>query len=306
MIKEFAIEPDVLNDWQKFGHFIDVCNIYHGRMISNYPSNWLGKVKKSVENNKDCMPKSRTKIIEKMIQIKNDKTLLSFKNTEKNFVESTTWISNAINLMKDGNAFNSIISKNQNVDYNFIINSDDCFANDSLSSWASSNQKIIDRNDPKAILNSCKWLIDRSKELIFIDQNFQLSYNNRFIKPFEHILRYISKNQTNLKIDSLQYHFSIDNIDNHDIIEDLIKKLNLKLKNCKPNNLSIDFYCFKPKEVHPRFIISDFAAINYEYGLDYEPTKSSRDNRNIVTIQSHKVFNDLYNFHKNIKLTFSI
>jgi hypothetical protein len=290
MIKEYAVEPELLNRWHIVSHLTDQCNVYNGRRISIYPSNWFGKVRDTIQNNADCKPRERHKIFEKLNYIKRNKNFVNFKLFADDYEEYRSWISNACRIKNlNDNSFHAIVS-NKSSNEGFVIPYEECDNEIGHELWKSDYTKIIKRSE-NDILESIKWLLNSSNEIYLIDKHFQ--YEKRYIRSLKAILGYIEENKRHIKISKFQIHLSM----NGDI-KTFAHNLSQEIFSCLPDNFEIELVNRKIDELHQRLIMSEYCAIEFEHGLDIYIDGSYIKETN-VTILSQNVFKQLKDEHFN-------
>lgn len=74
MIKEFAIEPEILATWENFRYFIEKFGVPQGRLIAEFPGKWRRMVFEAAK--KVAGPVELKRIVEKLTQVR-DHVLLS-------------------------------------------------------------------------------------------------------------------------------------------------------------------------------------------------------------------------------------
>src|SRR4051812_21891282 len=91
MILEFALDPGVLSDWRSVQLFVDKFGVENGRMISRFPSKWLGMVHEAA---KACSVRDLKRIEEQLVILRQNKASI-FVNSGRSYNPIVTWLENA-------------------------------------------------------------------------------------------------------------------------------------------------------------------------------------------------------------------
>lgn len=252
MIKEFALEPSLLNNWKDFRYFVEKFGIPQGRLISKYPKRWKRLVYDSLSG---CAEIERKRIEEQLSSI--DTRLISRTHE---FDPLLDWGTNAENehLIRP---FHAIIAKNNPRTKSFVLEAESIC--DSNSLWNISRSKIIKRSADE-ISGCVEFLILNSREVMLIDPYFapdKLSYR----RTLEAIImltvgghkRLPSKFEIHLKDYWGNSHF-----------ENECRRL---LSPLVPREILIKLYRWRDKpngdKLHNRYILSDLGGIRFGSGL---------------------------------------
>lgn len=161
MLREFAIDPEAVNNWKDFRHFVDQCGVEHGRLISEFPRKWRRYV---YEVSASCGDIERARIEERLKTI-GDKLVAS----NRPYDGKKSWLSNA-ETQHLTRPFHAIISKSNPSGSPAICIADDIDEN--TACWRPLRQKIVSRR--AAELAECAAPLFRiSRELLLVDPYFK-------------------------------------------------------------------------------------------------------------------------------------
>lgn len=269
MSKEFGIDPQAINTFDKFFRVIPNFGPKHFRFIRRYPSKWSSKVKKAINN---VPPKAKARIIEKLIQI--DKQLvdcISTHNGNPIYDGNISWYDNSINYHTI-NPFDGIIA-NCTSNYSFVCN---------ISSFDIDSNPIFDvtssykvRRTPVDMANSAKQLLQQAREIHFVDPHLEKT-NQRHIRPLIKFIEVICNRINKIPINKVVYHIGNEISDTKVIINAIDNYILPKL----PQGFTLNFVRWPSEKIHNRFILTDIGGMSFGIGLDdddFNPNRNQYD-----------------------------
>jgi hypothetical protein len=162
MIREFAIEPELLSEfnvaWQAMEQF-GICN---GRMISEYPKGWLRMV---YDETAKCDDVARKKLEVRLGNLRQ-KVVRFRRNRE--YAPDRTWREN-VHAEHGEDAFNAILQRDNTENHGQVLLESDLHVNHSL--WQVRTQTRVPRT-PESLAETLGPLGKISKELLFVDPHF--------------------------------------------------------------------------------------------------------------------------------------
>lgn len=252
MLHEFALEPDVLSNWQSFRYLVEKFGVPHGRMISRFPAEWKRLVYEACHRCRDI----ERKRIEESLRNINDKLLRS----NRGYDENKSWFENA----EDQHAldpFHAIIARINPRSRDGILIADDL--DETTSLWNVNRETTVPRKS--AEMAACvAVLLKNSTEVFFIDPHFAPE-NSRYRKTLEKLIEVTVTGNSRLK--RIEYHLKEKST------EEFFKKECMTRIPCLlPTGTEIVFIRWKQKDggetLHPRYILTDLGGVRVEHGLD--------------------------------------
>ncbi|MCX6153185.1 MAG: hypothetical protein NT007_03385 [Candidatus Kapabacteria bacterium] len=251
MIKEFAIEPEFFQSWERIRYIDEKFGASNGRLISKYPGNWIELV---YENLNDFPPMLKKRCEVKLGLMKTNKKIV---NSFRQFNREKSWINNAVEIhyLKPFNGIIGLLNQN-NVSY--VLTNEDLDEENEIFRVNKSMQIL---REPSTIADSIMPLLLHSKDIIFIDPHFE-KLKPRHIRPLLEIIdrlaRLSTKNQYSIK------YFTGNSVEKTVFCHNLKNYLEIKL----PINSELKI-CRCPIDImHNRFVLTDIGGISFSQGLD--------------------------------------
>jgi len=261
MIKEFAVEPEVMATWQHFREIFDDLGVCHGRLVAIYPSDWIDRVRKRAL---DLSPPVRAAAItERMRQTPN-----RFIRTVLAFDKGKDWLTNAENHATPGEFDAVVARKNPRGKSRVLVAGE--FSR-GQPPWAAPTQKELPRT-PHDLLRCAKLLLAVSEELVLVDRNFD-AVEERFREPFAALVasRGAGKPWRRCELHVAHPTDKAGALDKT-VLKSRIHHMRFHLPALVPagTTLEIFFWIRRPggKRLHPRFILTEVGGLQPDYGLD--------------------------------------
>lgn len=262
MIHEYALDPDVISDWQNFRYFVDSFGVSEGRLISQFPKHWKRLVYEAV-GKKHPTAIERARIEERLRRI--DDRLLK---KSRHFIGEKDWISNAVET-NNAQPFYAIITTQKQQGTNNLLIAEDVDKDNPL--WNIKAQKSVPRT-ASDLAQAVRPLLEIAEEIIFIDPYF---YPNeiRFRRPLEKFLQTALPNSS--KIKRIEYHVKVKFENESQRItygHNFDTACQDKLPSIIPDGFSVTFIRWKErqggKDFHARYILTERGGVLIENGLD--------------------------------------
>jgi len=258
MLDEYALDPNVLTNWDSFRYFVEKFSVSQGRIISQYPKKWKRMVYEACSG---CRDIERSRIEQRLAGI--DDRLF---RTEAPFNPSLSWFTNAEN---NHNLFRAVISTTNPKRHENVLLADEMSEGDLL--WNVDREMPVKRTATD-LANSAGRLLEHAKEILFIDPYFkptELRYRNT-LKAF------LGKVPEPGKLVRIEYHVS-----NKLLPKYFSDSLQENLPRILSRNVTITFIRWLEADggdsIHPRYILTDRGGIRIEHGLDEEPGGPTAD-----------------------------
>lgn len=257
MIKEYGIDPESLNSYDKFFRIIPLFGINNYRLIRKYPSKWCNLVKKVNDNLPDY---AKHKLIEKLSQVEKQLLDCCIKiNGNPSFDGNKKWLENA-EFYHYHIPFDGIISTSNPRQHSHVI----------LDEFLSDSDPLMDNSDCYSVRRtaydmavSIKSILENAKEIHFVDPFFR-KLNVRHIRPLQEFLKIIYNRQNRIPIQKVIYHTG--DTDTSNIF--LSTELNRLIKPSLPLGAHLGIKRWPTDLMHNRFILSDFGGVTFGIGLD--------------------------------------
>ncbi len=259
MLLEYALDPNVLTNWDSFRYFIENFGVSKGRMISKYPKKtWKLMVAESCK--KLCRPVEFLKIVD-YLENMDDK----FFQTQCKFDPSVSWF---LNAEANRSSFHAVISNEKSNNENVIV-ADEIQYDTPL--WDIPREKPVKRT-ARELANCAGRLLEHAREILFIDPHFDPT------KPrYQNTLKaFLEKVPEPGKLKRIEYHLS-----NKWLPSNFSGQLKEYLPRILSRGVTITFIRWLEADngdsIHPRYILTDRGGIRIEHGLDEEPGGPTAD-----------------------------
>lgn len=252
MLKEYALDPKLLNNWRDFRFFVGQFGASQGRLISRFPKKWKEMVYEAARSAKDI---EYVKIEEALRRI--DKVLLI---REFDYEKAHDWIRNAVEENQN-RPFHSIIStKNFGNTTNLLIG-DDLDPTDPPDLWIVPTSIHIKR-EPALMANCVLALLSQCNEALFIDPYFGPG-KKQCTEPLQMFLEAISSRGGRRMPSRIEYHAGNQDRDTSRYQSDLEQCVEPHL----PPGVKLSVIRWNKEQMHNRYILTDRGGVMFGHGL---------------------------------------
>lgn len=274
MLREYALDPNVLTNWKDFRYFIEKFGISEGRLISKYPKKWKYFVYLSLAKNAKYPKSAEIEINLKEEIDKIDPNIIAPARKNYFWDHKTSWLISAVEEHKR-KAFHAIISNERHEECSELLVAD--FLNEKHKLWKSQRELCIPR-DKKELAKALSLFLQVSQDIVFIDQYFRPG-KDEFISTFKYYLKNLfvfeyKRTRINVKIftsyiNEIDHKWFYKACDEH--FSYIIPK-GLSMKICRVIFSGEDV---ESDDMHNRYILSERGGVRFAWGLD-----SGKPNKN--------------------------
>lgn len=290
MLYEYALEPELLNNWKDFRYFIEKFGVSNGRLISRYPSSWKKLVYEAAQQ---CPPMEKKRIEEKLKQLEN--RVLVSRISEWN--EDLNWISNTIEEHSK-RPFHAIIARENLNNHKQILVADEVDEEHPLMQ-SPTNFAVVRTAEEMA--RCVRDLLRLSRKIMFIDPYFSPS-SKRHLRPLAEFLKIIDETvaKSSTKTVEIFYHTTIFQQE-----QSFKKQCKSKLTKIIPKNLSLGIVRWNRKEFHNRYILTDIGGVSFETGLD-DNNFGAGTEKDDVNVLGEERYQELWQQYSNKPISIKI
>lgn len=254
MIKEYGLEPILLNSWQNFRYFVEKFGVSQGRLISRYPKRWKKLVYESLAG---CRDLERKRIEEGLASI-NDKLMARSADWD----DQLGWLANALDEHAK-RPFHAIIARANPGNQSFVLEADD-LSEATTPLWRVKRCAIIART-AKEIAESVGPLVQISRHIALVDPHFAPD-KIQYRRPLESILEATVKSPK-VHPTTIEFHVADKWAKGHFEAE-----CRRYLPQVIPSSLSVRFIRWKERvsgeKLHNRFVLTEVGGLRIGIGLD--------------------------------------
>lgn len=276
MSKEYGIDPEAINTFEKFERIVSHFGPEYFRFIRRYPKKWPSLVKKAIDGESE---RAKAKIIERLRQI--EKTLISCSNVPA-YNGTNTWIDNAL-VFHNQYQFDGIITTSNPGNCNFICIADDFDKDGEL--FNNTSLKRVERK-PVLMAQAAKQLLLNAREIHFVDRNFQ-SLTPTYRKPFLQFVKLIESRDGSIPLNKIIYHTGNDVITG---FQNLIAILKRELS----KNFTFELARWPHMGMHNRFILTDIGGMTWGEGLNDDRDTAARKFDNIGPLSIEDCYQEVF------------
>jgi hypothetical protein len=259
MIKEIAVEPEVMADWRHFRELWEDFGVSRGRLFSEYPLDWREKVCRR------ALEKSSTKAGSIMARLKPAPGQVAIRKwipTNRSYDKGKDWLTNA-EKHEPPTTFDAIIASNNPRNKSRVLVAGE-FPKDQPPYKVSQQAKIP--RTPEALLKCAQLLLAVSDDLLLIDPHFDAS-EPRFIGP---LTAFLCSRDAGRPWKRCELH--TERPADGTVVGNRIHAFKWKLPEAIPtgSTLNVHFWSCKAggEKLHPRFLLTDVGGLQFDYGLD--------------------------------------
>ncbi|WP_300335245.1 hypothetical protein [Accumulibacter sp.] len=254
MIHEFALDPGLLDDWERFRYLTEKFSVCQGRLISRYPKRWKAMVYEAASEASDI----ERKRIEVRLQGIDDKMLPRTHQWDGN----QGWLVNA-ECEHGRQPFHAIIAHTNPQDHDWILACDDL--DEVTPRWAIERERIVSR-DAAALAAAVSPIVRAAKSVIFIDPHFD-PYKARVRNTLKAFLEACFPRRVGLAMERVEFHTAFK----PEVI-DFVKECQRQLPQRIPTGVSLRIVRWRERVggegLHNRYILTERGGVRLAWGLD--------------------------------------
>jgi hypothetical protein len=269
MLKEFALEPDMLGTWENFRYFIEKFGVGQGRLISQFPKNWRRLVYEAAQRSSRDVELKR---IEERLSELDDRVLL--RRGRPGGDASKGWLDRAI-VEHAREPFAAIIAaENPNSNPAVMLNVD---VHADHPTFRAQPQTIIQRTATD-IVGCADCLLQYGRTIKWVDYVFDPG-KPRWQRPLSKAISILVSRATAVR---LEIHRECSND---------IQRTNLKQSfNGYAQTLSLGevelVLCLHPERtMHDRYVLVEFGGLSIGHGLDDNEDGGGTPEANVSLLQ---------------------
>jgi hypothetical protein len=254
MIYEYAISPDMCQDYKSLCILLNLFGKAEGRIFSDIPrkkwKRWALKVIKN-SNNKQVEKKRLSVTIDRLVR----KAMYCRNFTP--FSESDDWLEHAIKANHD-RPFQAIIAPCNEGSDSCVITDDDMI--DDMK-WQIPFDLEVNRT-AEEMIGAIKPMLNMAREIILIDRNFDPD-KYRWSQFLVKLVDEISHRAFSPRINRVDFHIGDKINSNH-----LELMCNKNIKKNLPASSKLNFFIWPKDDLHDRFVLTDVGGVEFGIGLD--------------------------------------
>ena len=255
MLKEYALQPELLSSWPVCRDLSEKFGYGRGRVIARYPRRWERMVLDALH---DCMPVEKSKIVERLTILK--KCALYPRHHE--WDSGKAWLDNAY-AEHAKRPFSAIITQ-ENPDASAAVI---CLADlDEFEEprWRAERQRRIERTATEMAACAAT-LLRNAKAILFVDPYFTPK-DQRFKRPLQAFLQIVAQRPPGIPVTRIEIHTGHDDSAGTKSFFDA--ECTRHLPSIVPRGMKIRLIRWDRNSLHNRFILTEYGGLKFTTGLD--------------------------------------
>ena len=280
MIKEFAIQPEVMATWNYFRELRNDFGVGRGRLISVYPSDWKNRVKKHAkEINQEIKAASILNTLHSYLYEGDHKFI---RTSRASYTREKVWLENAEQSVQP-NPFHVIVSTDNPRNHPAVLVAG--IFDDTKPPYDVRTQLDVPRA-ADALADCCGLLLENCDDLRIVDPYFDAT-NRGFTNTFKAVLDRL--NAGGRKLARLELHVAYPGIYNPGVQESHYSRAFERLISIA-NTLRVVFWQDLPEGFHARYLLTEFGGVKFDWGFDQG---NSPTQLNEVVLLEHARFQEI-------------
>jgi len=299
MIKEIAVEPEVMATWSHFREIWDDCGVSRGRLICEYPSQWCDLViKKARESSSTKASSIESKLKPGPGNPKSNKLI----KTNRNYDPGKDWLNNA-EKHEPPNAFDAVIARKKPRDNNRVLVAGEF--DKGQSPWKTETGLEITRSTAD-LVKCARLLLNVSSELVLVDPNFD-AYEPRFRDPFAALAQIRPDAKPWKRFELHVEHPHTKGRPDVQILQNRVHYMKQYMPPLVPTGTKLKVFFWQGKaagkRLHPRFILTELGGLQPDYGLD---EGQNEQDKTIISLLSETVWQSTWADYCETSQTFTL
>lgn len=254
MIHEFALDPVLLGNWERFRYLTEKFGVCQGRLISRYPKRWKAMVYTAASGVSDV----ERKRIEVRLKGIDEKMLARTHQWD----DSQNWLLNA-ECEHGRQPFHAIIAHANPQGHDWVLPCDDL--DEATPLWATERERIVTR-DAAGLAAAVSPLIRAAKSVIFIDPHFD-PYKARVRNTLKAFLEACLAGRVGLALERAEFHTAFKT-EIGDFAGECLRQLPQRI----PVGISLRIVRWRERAggegLHNRYILTERGGVRLAWGLD--------------------------------------
>jgi hypothetical protein len=254
MIHEFALDPGLLDNWERFRYLTEKFSVCQGRLISRFPKRWKAMVYEAASRVSDI----ERKRIEVRLQGIDEKMLARTHQWDS----SQDWLLNA-ESEHGRQPFHAIIAHANPHGHNSVLSYDDL--DEVTPLWATERERIVSR-DASVLAAAVSPLVRAAKSVIFIDPHFD-PYKARVRNTLKAFLEECLIGRVGLTLERTEFHTTFKP-EIGDFAGECLRQFPQRI----PTGISLRIVRWRERVggdgLHNRYILTERGGVRLAWGLD--------------------------------------
>jgi hypothetical protein len=271
MIFEYALEPSLLSNWDRFQRLVGLFGVAQGRVISRYPKDWAKRVY-------ETYPSGNTQKSKVEIALRRVTNGLLYPRANK-WDDNLEWLPNAV-AEHGRSPFHAILANGGHA-ADYIVDASDLDVTALPDLLKAGPSRIITRtaDDMGRVVRG---LLLLASKIVLVEPNFTIK-SPRFRDPLAAILLAALDVQQRVRPSvEVELHMGADMLDQYG---DKSASLTAFLADIIPVGMRLNVVTWHKDDLHNRYLITDRCGLQVGEGFGLPDDKSSRTD-DVLTMMS--------------------
>jgi hypothetical protein len=268
MIKEFALDPEVLATWENFRYFVEKFGVSKGRLIAEFPRRWRRLVYEAAQRR--AKPVELARIVEKLKHV-SDHVLL--RSGRPGGDGTRPWLDRAL-AEHARERFSAIIAMENPAAHPDVLAQTD--VHDHEPRFHVATQIEIQRT-ARSLTACAEVLLRNASTVKWVDPRIELRHG-RWRRPLATALDLLDSRRRPVIV---EVHRGYENeVHRHNLLNQFTEWFGRLSR----EGLSLELYLHPERSMHDRFILSDRGGIQVGHGLDDSEDGGSNPVANVLLL----------------------
>ena len=268
MIKEFALDPEVLATWENFRYFTEKFGVPKGRLIAEFPGKWRRLVYEAAQ--RTAKPVELARIVEKLKQVSS---YILLRRGRPGGDPNLPWLNNALAEHARDPFYGIIAMDNARAHPDVLAQIE---VDDGAPRFRVATQIEIERTAPSLVACAAV-LLGNSSRIKWVDHMIDLR-QGRWRRPFAAALDLLDTSRGPVIV---EVHRGYGN-DIHRI--NLLDQFGESFTRLSQNGVSLELYLHPERLMHDRFILCELGGLKVGHGLDDNEEGGSNPVANVLLL----------------------
>lgn len=257
MIKQCAIEPDVIRNWDRLRIFAGECGISKGRVIARFPEDWLDVVDAGMTKPED---QNVLKLVNETLDRLKKNPAQYFASRERASYLQSDWLENAI-VEHERRRFDAIVAERNPREDQRVMRADEVHAKEPR--WKTETCKTFKR-DAAGFVDVAAPLLSLSRQIVLVDRYLQ---PGRLRTGHRDVLRAVAQQLSPEKTERFEYHFCDEPDESEKPIPWIEGDIRSRIKLLLPKGIKLALIEWPRGSFHDRFMLTERGGIKFGNSL---------------------------------------
>ncbi|MGH8679197.1 MAG: hypothetical protein ACREUQ_12720, partial [Burkholderiales bacterium] len=254
MLYEYALEPALLNSWERFRYLTEKFGVAQGRLISRYPKRWKALVYGALQA---CSEIDKKRVEERLNRL-DDRMM----TRASEWAPALDWLTNA-EAEHVKRPFHAIVAGTNPRENDKVLVADD--VDEETPGWKVTREIVVQRQATD-MADAVAPVLRIARTIVFVDPHFS-PYNNRSRATLKEYLARARLREAGIPIERVEFHTSF-----RPEMAGFEAECRVQVPQRIPTGIKIRFVQWRERDggdsLHNRYIFTERGGVRLAWGLD--------------------------------------